>query len=461
MRAWLQKQSSVRGETVSAVPPRPATGTPERQARAAPAVGHPFRSNSIEPAAASDGALATAERGVRAAGAQLPHLYAIQRSFGRYDLSGVRAHQDGAADVASRRIGASAYTLGDRVAFRAPASLRTAAHEAAHVVQQRGGVDIPGGVGQPGDRHERHADAVAERVVQGRSAEALLDAYAPADSAARPAPRGAAVQMQDDPTLTPHKKNGAVSVYELKEGGKTAAWIDPYKIDFLGGVGWDVFLWAKANGYSSFAGLFIMAHATLESDFGAGNFGDQYKNLFSMMGGPKENKGTAHGRLMKYATYEEGFEAYVSKLSANWSGMVAPATGLYFQDSFTPDQVNQAFRQYNYYGKGGGVYLGDKTADYGAHLFGRMGFLAGPLLAVLAQKIDEVGRDWNLAYQQSDSPDQADAEGWKAQSDMFRGTFVVYGQYLEELRTARAEVATKLAAHKALKKAGTIPAPPP
>ena len=53
--------------------------------------------------------------------------------------------------------------------------MNTAAREAAHVVQQRSGVQLKGGVGEAGDAYERHADAVADRVVAGRSAEALLD----------------------------------------------------------------------------------------------------------------------------------------------------------------------------------------------------------------------------------------------------------------------------------------------
>ncbi len=43
------------------------------------------------------------------------------------------------------------------------------------MVQQRAGVQLYGGVGQSGDAYERHADAVADLVVQGRSAEGLLD----------------------------------------------------------------------------------------------------------------------------------------------------------------------------------------------------------------------------------------------------------------------------------------------
>jgi hypothetical protein len=55
--------------------------------------------------------------------------------------------------------------------------LFTAAHEAAHAVQQRSGLGLPQGIGTPGDRHEHHADEVARQVVAGQSSEALLDRY--------------------------------------------------------------------------------------------------------------------------------------------------------------------------------------------------------------------------------------------------------------------------------------------
>src|SRR5262249_26051004 len=74
-------------------------------------------------------------------------------------------------------IGAQAYAKGSRVAFRSSPDLHTAAHEAAHVVQQQAGVHLKGGVGEAGDRHEQHADAVADAVVAGRSAAPLLAEY--------------------------------------------------------------------------------------------------------------------------------------------------------------------------------------------------------------------------------------------------------------------------------------------
>jgi hypothetical protein len=119
-----------------------------------------------------------AEHGTVGSGRALPHLNEIQRSFGRHDVSHSRAHQGPRAAAAARSIGARAYTLGDQVAFAGSPDLHTAAHEAAHVVQQRGGVELSGGMGQVGDQYEKHADAVAANVVQGRSAERLLDQHA-------------------------------------------------------------------------------------------------------------------------------------------------------------------------------------------------------------------------------------------------------------------------------------------
>jgi hypothetical protein len=104
----------------------------------------------------------------------LPHLDTIQRAFGRHDVRTVQAHLGRQATEGTHAIGAVAFATGRHVAFAGSPDLRTAAHEAAHVVQQRGGVQLVGGVGQAGDLYEQHADAVADAVSEGRSAEALL-----------------------------------------------------------------------------------------------------------------------------------------------------------------------------------------------------------------------------------------------------------------------------------------------
>jgi hypothetical protein len=174
------------GETVEkASRPAPSGGAPGRlhswlaiqapQGRSA-AQAAPDDSSSTEDHPSM--ARAAAEHGVRGAGSSLPHLSTIQRSFGRHDVGAVRAHLGASAREAARALNARAFTTGEDVAFAGAPDLHTAAHEAAHTVQQRAGVSLKSEVSQPGDPWERHADAVAERVARGASAEALLDQVA-------------------------------------------------------------------------------------------------------------------------------------------------------------------------------------------------------------------------------------------------------------------------------------------
>lgn len=132
---------------------------------------------SLQGAAPAD----IASQGTSGSGEPLPYLDRIQACFGRHDLSGVKAHQGAAAGEASRALGAQAFAFGNAVGYRSPPDLHTAAHEAAHIIQQRGGqqrggVHLKGGIDQPGDAYERHADVV----VAGRSAQPLLDQVASA-----------------------------------------------------------------------------------------------------------------------------------------------------------------------------------------------------------------------------------------------------------------------------------------
>ena len=124
--------------------------------------------------------------GASQSGHPLPYLDSIQRSFGHHDVSQVRAHTGSGAAAEARSMGAEAFARGADVTFARPPSLHTAAHEAAHVIQQRAGVDISGGMGRQGDRYERHADEVADRVARGQSSELLLDAH-PGAGVSRPA----------------------------------------------------------------------------------------------------------------------------------------------------------------------------------------------------------------------------------------------------------------------------------
>src|SRR5581483_9838862 len=142
---------------------------------------------------------ALAAEGTRDGAGRLPHLEAIQRSFGRHDVGHVRAHTGGRAADSAAAMGAEAFATGDHVAFARAPDLHTAAHEAAHVVQQRGGVQLKANVGQTGDEHERHADEVADRAVRGDSAEELLDRYAQPGAAPAPGVQHQIVKSTGEP----------------------------------------------------------------------------------------------------------------------------------------------------------------------------------------------------------------------------------------------------------------------
>jgi hypothetical protein len=115
-----------------------------------------------------------AAAGVQGTGHKLPYYDRIQASFGDHDLSNIQAYTDSAAAKANADMGAHAYATGNKIAFAGTPSLHTAAHEAAHVIQQRAGVHLKGGVGEVGDIYERNADAVADRVMCGASVNDLL-----------------------------------------------------------------------------------------------------------------------------------------------------------------------------------------------------------------------------------------------------------------------------------------------
>lgn len=98
-----------------------------------------------------------------------------------------RGHTDQAAASAARALGAQAFTIGRHVAFAGAPTLRTAAHEAVHVVQQAPGVNLRGELSPAEAPHEREAEELAELVERGVSVEARLDrrAGAPTDTALR------------------------------------------------------------------------------------------------------------------------------------------------------------------------------------------------------------------------------------------------------------------------------------
>ncbi len=193
---------------------------------------------------------AAAAAGVSGAAERLPHLDRIQASFGAHDVSHVQAHTDGAASRGAAAMGAQAFATGDHVAFAGTPDLHTAAHEAAHVVQQRAGVHLKGGVGAEGDAYERHADEVADLVVQGKSSEQALDRLAPrgdggrasAAASAGPVQRKVAITGVEEPqtveTLMERlERHGTLAdanvIYEEVLRGKPRALVESPELQYL------------------------------------------------------------------------------------------------------------------------------------------------------------------------------------------------------------------------------------
>lgn len=117
-----------------------------------------------------------AERGVAGASDPLPHVQTLQPLFGHHDLSKVKAQVGGPAAEAARALGAKAYTVGERVGFASAPDLQLAAHEAAHVIEQRAAVARKGAVDTGGsDPGEVLADAIADAAGRGEPVEAQLD----------------------------------------------------------------------------------------------------------------------------------------------------------------------------------------------------------------------------------------------------------------------------------------------
>jgi hypothetical protein len=97
----------------------------------------------------------------------------FESRFG-HDFRDVRVHTDYRANESARAVHALAYTVGRDIVFRdgqyMPATMagrRLLAHELTHAIQQRGtAAEGPLRLGEPGDRCESEADAMASQVLE-------------------------------------------------------------------------------------------------------------------------------------------------------------------------------------------------------------------------------------------------------------------------------------------------------
>src|SRR5205807_400168 len=110
---------------------------------------------SLAAIAVSSSSAATAQRaaehGKRTPASSLPYSMRLQQAFGHYNISDIQAHQGPQARASARAINALAFASGNHIVFAQPPDLHTTAHGAAHVVQQRAGVQLTQGIDTEND----------------------------------------------------------------------------------------------------------------------------------------------------------------------------------------------------------------------------------------------------------------------------------------------------------------------
>lgn len=311
----------------------PSSG--DKAAKALQYKGYDAQSASLSP----DAQRQTASAGVAGSGGALPHLDAIQASFGSHDVSGVRAHTGGSAQEATGALGAKGYAMGDAVAFNGAPDLFTAAHEAAHVVQQRAGVQLSTGVGRSGDLYERHADSVAAAVVQGKSAQGLLDqVVGQGTPAATPA-----VQLREgEPKkLTPAQVTSAINfnkrlpssalaVVSTVVGSSSMAndetlvraiaqWQDKKGLDFDGKLGSITLQWLSQEPAGNGLDAYITSNATVFMGFNPGPRDKEARTLKGRLGsqltvanGEKQQDHATVGGVDVDLRTDAGLDAFVA-----------------------------------------------------------------------------------------------------------------------------------------------------
>lgn len=253
----LIESNSAKSYEESSAQPRSGASTPRyasthghSDAAEAGALGPSGTSSAFagpsDQAASSDLFASYAESGISSDAGALPHKSTVERSFGR-DLSFIRAHVGGQAATAAKMLGAQAYATGNDVAFSTPPDLHTAAHEAAHVVQQHQGVMCKGDGGMMGtesEQAERQADAIADRVVAGQSAADLFAAFGMDDAPIKyngPLPRRAVQRKKIQDGVSRDQLNAAGFDIGLKPKETQAAahannkrWDGKYRTQLIG-----------------------------------------------------------------------------------------------------------------------------------------------------------------------------------------------------------------------------------
>ncbi|MEC4004855.1 glucosaminidase domain-containing protein [Flavobacterium sp. SUN052] len=144
-------------------------------------------------------------------------------------------------------------------------------------------------------------------------------------------------------------------------------WIDKYKFDYAldtkpGGGGW-IYNKAKADmGATEFGAALVLAFACEEGGWGKGNDQSNTHNMFSLLSkNPKSKVGTAHGNVITYSSWDEGFSAFKNLIDEKYSGF----NDLIKKEIVTADDINKALLSGSFHKQGGYT-----DSDKGKALFG-------------------------------------------------------------------------------------------
>ncbi|RCH68942.1 DUF4157 domain-containing protein [Streptomyces sp. SDr-06] len=151
------------------------------------------------------------------------------------DFSDVRVHNDAAAKASATEVGARAYTSGNHIVIgQGGGDRHTLAHELTHVIQQRSGpvsgTDNGAGlkVSDPGDRHEREAEANATRVLRAPASGAAAARTTGPGKSEGPATDRPEIQRANDRSRNPHAGNGPKDKKDQPDWELTAHHIVPH-----------------------------------------------------------------------------------------------------------------------------------------------------------------------------------------------------------------------------------------
>lgn len=117
-----------------------------------------------------------AQSGMQSPSSPLPFMGQLESAFKPHDISGIQAHMGSAAKKSAEGLNSAAFAANEHIVFGRQPDLFTAAHEVAHVVDQRRrpAPKSGNGLSQPKDSGEQLADSAAWRAARGESAASLL-----------------------------------------------------------------------------------------------------------------------------------------------------------------------------------------------------------------------------------------------------------------------------------------------